>query len=732
MAEPVLSIDAFLSTLQHVKQIGDNWQAQCPAHDDSRASLSVSVGRTGRILVKCFAGCEFSSILSALHLAARQLAPATKPERNTLPSIVATYDYRDLDGTLRYQVCRFQPKDFRQRRPDAIGGWIWNMQGIARIPYRLNELRGHSTVYVPEGEKDCDALWKLGCPATTNVGGAGKWRDSDSDALKAAGVVRLAIIPDNDAPGRKHADDVAKSAKSVGLAVMALALPDVKPKGDVSDWIASGHGKSDVDALVASKLWVVPKNVSIELEHAIDPQKDPRRWALSDLGAAESFVQREGDNIRYDTLQDRWLVWDGSVWKPDSDRAIYRTTHTHIRTWQQEAIALVHDKREKERLFDFLFKLERRSGIENIVAISKTLKPVADSGENWDKDPWLLGVPNGVIDLKTGAVLAGRREDRLTIQAATHFDPSAECPRWTQFLGEVFDGNLDLIAYIQRALGYSLTGDMREQCFFMCIGGGSNGKSTFTNALDAVWGKYAYTTDMKTFTTSQQTSEATFDIAELANRRLILASETRSDSRLNEQALKNFTGGEKINAQRKYGHPFEFSPCGKIWMGLNHQPRVKDDSFGFWRRVQIIPFTRIFTGSQANSSLRHELTKESAGILRWAVDGCLEWQRNGLQPPSCVFLATDAYQQSEDPLNDFVLERLEADSAHQTPAMGMFHAYREWAKDQGFSERETLTSTSFGRLISKRFEKTHTNQGKRYLGVRVKVRPRDLLSMTDS
>lgn len=733
-AEPILSIDAFLSTLQHVKQVGDHWQAQCPAHEDQRASLSVSIGRSGRILVKCFAGCEFAAILSALHLAPRQLAPpAASTPAQTIPTIVAHYDYRAADGTLLYQVCRFQPKDFRQRRPNVAGGWIWNMQGVARVPYRLNDLRGHTTVYVPEGEKDCEALWGLGCPATCNVGGAGKWRDSDSAALKAIGVTRLAIIPDNDGPGRKHADDVAKSAKAAGIAVLPLALTDLQAKGDVSDWIAAGHGKADLDALMASKLWVVPKNTTLEqLEQVIDPQKDPRRWALSDLGAAESFVTREGDNIRYDTLQDRWLVWDGHVWKPDSDRAIYRTTHAHIRTWQQEAITLIKDKQERERLLDFLFKLERRSGIENLVAISRTLKPVADSGENWDKDPWLFGVPNGVIDLKTGKLFGGRREDRLTIQAATPYDPEAQCPRWRQFLDEVFEDNMELVSYIQRALGYSLSGDMREQCFFMCIGGGSNGKSTFTNALDAVWGKYAYTTDMKTFTTSQQTGEATFDIAELANRRLILASETKADSRLNEQALKNFTGGEKINAQRKYGHPFEFAPCGKIWMGLNHQPRVKDDSFGFWRRVQIIPFTRIFNGSKANSSLRTELAAEAPGILRWAVEGCLQWQENGLRPPVCVFSATDAYQQAEDPLNDFTLERLEPDPDHQTPAMGMYHAYREWAKDQGFSERETLTSTSFGRLISKRFEKKQTEHGKRYLGVRVKVRPRDLLSSIDS
>ena len=300
-----------------------------------------------------------------------------------------------------------------------------------------------------------------------------------------------------------------------------------------------------------------------------------------------------------------------------------------------------------------------------------------------------------------------------------------------QFLSEVFDDNHDVIAYIQRALGYSLTGDMNEQCFFMCVGHGSNGKSTFLSALESVWGDYAYTTDMKTFTTNNQSADQGFDLAELAHRRLILASETKSDSRLNEQALKNFTGGEKMNAQRKYGHPFEYTPTGKIWIGVNHQPRVKDDSFGFWRRVRIIPFERTFAGSSANSRLKDELIAAASGILNWAVAGCLAWLRDGLSPPASVFTATDAYRDAEDPIAEFLTDATEPDSEGHTPAVAMYRSYLTWAQDQGLTERERLTKTAFGRLLSRRFDKKHTAYGWRYLGVTTKLRPKDLLSQAD-
>lgn len=200
---------------------------------------------------------------------------------------------------------------------------------------------------------------------------------------------------------------------------------------------------------------------------------------------------------------------------------------------------------------------------------------------------------------------------------------------------------------------------------------------------------------------------------------------------MNEQSIKSFTGGERINAQKKFGHPFEFQPVGKLWMGVNHQPKVMDDSHGFWRRVRLIPFERTFSGSADNRNLRRELAAEAPGILAWAVAGCRKWLAEGLNPPMLVMNAVDAYQDAEDPLLDFLLECTEPAESQEVSCSATYLAYRSWAKDQGMSEKETLTKNSFGRLMSRKHDKRHTMSGWRYLGLRVKVRPRDLLSQVE-
>src|SRR5260221_5032635 len=414
-----ISLDELLLRLNQVSAHGGNWQAQCPAHEDSSPSLSISEGRTGAILLKCFAGCSFHKIIAALGYESSQLsAPRSEPE--PLPRPSAIYDYRDVAGTLRFQAVRYdepgKKKRFVLRRPNGSGGWTWNMDGVHKTPYRLNELKGHSTIFIVAGEKDCDSLWRIGCAATCNVGGAGKWHDDYSLALDQIGVQRVVLLADNDAPGRKHMTDVARSVKVLSLSVTLLELPGLTAKGaDVSDWLNAGHTRAELDALVDAQLWVVGKHQQPEaITPPIDPDDDPWRWQLTELGAAEAFVHREGDHVRYDTRQDRWLAWSHHIWRPDADNAVYRLTHQHVRRWQTDSLAHVPDKALREKMIEFLFKLEQRAKIENIIAISKTLKPVADTGEKWDQNPWLMGVGNGVLDLQSGLLLAGELADRIT------------------------------------------------------------------------------------------------------------------------------------------------------------------------------------------------------------------------------------------------------------------------------------------------------------------------------
>lgn len=735
-----LSVEQFLSHLQSVRKVGDNWQAQCPAHEDRRASLSIKEGTDGRILVNCHAGCTFEAIIGAVGLSAQSFFPPAErhfePERRSDSQsrgpggkIVKTYDYHDLNGVLRYQVCRFEPKDFRQRQPDPnkAGAWLWNMKGVVRVPYRLNELIDEATVFIVEGEKDADALWQLGIPATTNVMGAGKWKELDAEGLKAAGCTRAVILPDNDSVGRKHADTVARGLRAIGIGATIISLEGIPPKGDVSDWLAAGHTRKELDAEVARAIWT-DGDGSPAGKETCDESEHPLRWKQSDVGASEAFAYRYRDHVRYDHQKDQWLVWAGHYWKPDATREVCRLAIHHARLWQQETSKFVDDYQDRIKLLAFTMKLERRNGVENLLHLAHAMLPIADSGENWNVNPYLLGCPNGVVNLKTGERHDGYADERITLQTRVPYVPDAACPRWMKFLNEIFLADQEVITYVQRALGYSLTGNIREQCFFMCVGGGSNGKSTFLSTLDHIWGQYCYTTDMRTFTNSPGAADSMeFNMAELMSRRLILASETKSNSSFNETAIKNFTGGEKVNAQRKYGHPFEFLPTGKIWLGVNHQPRVRDDSLGFWRRVRLIPFNATFRGSAEDRNLKETLQAEGPGILAWAVRGALEWNDVGLQPPNSIMTATDAYQESEDPLHDFILERVIIEEGQSVSGAVAYAGYKEWAKDQGLSEREMLTSTTFGRLLSRRFEKLHTDKGKRYQNITVISKARNLL-----
>lgn len=252
-----------LAQLQDVRREGDGWKARCPAHDDRNPSLGVDVGEDGRVLLHCFGGCSFDSVLSVLGLSAADLAPsnvaAMKPTKGKAPRrMVAAYDYRDESGALLFQVVRFDPKDFRQRRPDPSkpDDWDWKVKGTRQVLYRLPELLGADTgqpVFVVEGEKDADRLAGFGLTATTCPGGAGKWRDDYREWLRGRRVV---IVPDNDEKGRSHGQAVARSVAPVAAVVKVLELSGLPQKGDVSDWLDAGGNVAELPAMAeAAGAW---------------------------------------------------------------------------------------------------------------------------------------------------------------------------------------------------------------------------------------------------------------------------------------------------------------------------------------------------------------------------------------------------------------------------------------------------------------------------------------------
>jgi hypothetical protein len=272
-----------------VRRSGEGCQAKCPAHDDRRASLSISHGERQRLLLYCHAGCTPQAIVAALGLTMADLCAPRAARRTTASRLAATYDYKDERGTLLYQVCRFRPKNFRQRRPTGRDGWTWRLGDVRRVLYRLPELQQQPVVYVVEGEKDADRLHDLGLPATTNAGGAGKWRDEYTTQLRTASINAVVILPDQDAPGDQHADTIARSCHAAGLQVQVVLLPGLPPKGDVSDWLDAGHTRNELLALVSGAPVYEPRRDARTRESgsAARPRNSSQATRLVDLARAE-------------------------------------------------------------------------------------------------------------------------------------------------------------------------------------------------------------------------------------------------------------------------------------------------------------------------------------------------------------------------------------------------------------------------------------------------------------
>lgn len=242
-----MTLQEFLGKLAYAKEASGQWMGRCPAHEDKTPSLSVKEGQDGAILVKCHGGCATEAVVAALGL---ELADLFQPrEKAEKKEIVATYDYRGLDGEVRFQAVRFRPKGFRQRKPDGKGDWEWSVKGVELCVYKWPELQGKPAIMICEGEKDVEAAWALGLPATCNPMGAGKWRDAYVEQLQRVGVQRVAIVPDNDAVGREHAEAVALACRAAKLGVRVVHLPTVPEHGDLSDYLAT-HAKEELVALM--------------------------------------------------------------------------------------------------------------------------------------------------------------------------------------------------------------------------------------------------------------------------------------------------------------------------------------------------------------------------------------------------------------------------------------------------------------------------------------------------
>ena len=365
------------------------------------------------------------------------------------------------------------------------------------------------------------------------------------------------------------------------------------------------------------------------------PVKPGFNYNRSDQGNADYFVDLFGDRIRYDHNRNRWLVWHRHRWQEDRKgvvrEAAQRAAHRQLKEARQmpsgstdqngkaDAAALA-----KGEAIRWALKSQSRASRESTLSTVKDRAPISMHSvlDGWDADPWLLGVPNGVVDLLTGELRGGQRDtDKITLNTRVPFDPTARCPRWERFLEEISVGDPELVAYFRRACGYMLTGDVREDCWFAPTGEGQNGKTTFLTAWFDILGDYAFAAP---FSLVQQGESKRFHTAYLQHKRFVVLSEVSKGAVIDDAMLKLLTGKDAIPAEWKHGDSFEFHPSHKLWFMFNNKPTVKDTTHGFWRRARIIPFSRRFDGAVDDKGLKDTLRAEYPGIFAWAVRACLE------------------------------------------------------------------------------------------------------------
>jgi len=398
----------------------------------------------------------------------------------------------------------------------------------------------------------------------------------------------------------------------------------------------------------------------------------------TDLGNAERLIDRHGQDLRYVHPWGKWLAWDGRRWAVDASGNVERRAVDTVTSIYAEAAA-AEDSDERKGLARHAERTESRSRIEAMIALARARPGVPAMPEELDADPWLLNAKNGTVNLRTGELRPHDPADLITKVAGTNYAPDAHAPRFSAFLREVFDDE-DVVAFVRRFAGYSLTGSTEERALAMLWGRGKNGKSTLVELFQEALGDYARNTETETILAKRQQGVGN-DVAALRGARFVAAAEVEQGRVLAESKVKNLTGSDTVTARFLYSEPFDFRPEFKLWLSTNNKPVIRGTDDAIWDRIRLIPFARRFEGKDADSRLPEKLREEMPGVLAWMVQGCLEWQEGGLGEPEKVAAATEGYRDEMDTLGGFVDECCVVRPEAWCKFADLYSAYTRWCEE---------------------------------------------------
>ena len=447
-------------------------------------------------------------------------------------------------------------------------------------------------------------------------------------------------------------------------------------------------------------------------------QTGQRLYSFDDTGNAQRFVDLFGDKVRYCYTDKRWLWYDGRKWCTDMTGAVKRLADKAVACMSAEL--KVYEQTDADegtnmaKAFEKHMKSSRSNKSKNAM-LNEVMHHVPILPSQLDRYKAALNTPGGVIDLKSGALAPHDPKNYFTKITAVEYSENADCPRWLAFLDDIFRGDKDLIRYVQKAVGYSLTGATSEQCAFFLYGTGRNGKSTFLDIIRDIFGDYAANIQPETIMVrSNQSTAINSDIARLKGARLVTSVEPNEGVRINEGLLKQLTGDDTVTARKLYGDEFEFKPEFKLWMATNHKPVIRGTDTGIWRRIHMIPFIVQIPEEKIDRRLKYKLSAELTGIFRWAVEGCLLWQKEGLKMPRAVLEEVREYRREMDVISAFVEDKCTVGKGLSVKSSQLFAAYLNWAEQ---NNEYRMSSTKFGMELAKRFEKVKGRGCNYYSGI---------------
>ena len=662
----------------------------CVCHNETEPSLYISEADNGKVLIHCQGcGADYENVLRKLDLWNGKTADRKE--------IAAVYDYHDEHGNVLFQTVRYRPKDFRQRRSDGNGGWVWNLNGTRRVLYKLPELLAaepEAPVFVCEGEKDVDRLCELRLTATACPLGAKKWRRSYNDFLRDRNVC---ILPDLDGPGREHAAQVQNELHGTAASVAVLELPGMPQGGkDVSDWLDNGGTKGRLLELVAA----APIYDPAQATDPADDTKTAQQFDCTEQGLGERFAKLHGDKVHYDHTADKWRVYDGRRWASDCEAELAELCKEAVGDIDREVMQ-TSDPDRQGALRRLANRARSKATLQNMLWFASREPNIATYHRQYDTDPWLLNCLNGTLDLRTGELKPHDPKQLITKLCPVKYDPDAHLPLWDNFLATATNADIELMLFLQKATGYSLTGSTAEEKLFFVHGPAASGKSTFLEAIKSAMGEYAQVADFETFLQRNQTGGARNDIAALAGARMVVSIETDEGKRLAEGLVKTLTGGDTVRSRFLYRESFEFEPQFKLWLAANDAPRVRDNDTAIWRRILRVPFEHVIDPADRDPKVKATLKNPrvaGAAILRWAMLGCRYWQEDGLKPPSVVEQATEAYRKDMDPLTDFVSDCCIVGVSEAIVSVAELRGrYEVWARENGL--RFTISPRQFNQRL---------------------------------